>query len=72
MTFCEPGDTITFVSAGGGGYGDPFERDPAAVAQDVLYGYVSIEKAKEDYGVVIDPDSLKVDQDATKNLRKNR
>jgi len=72
MTFCEPGDTISFISAGGGGYGDPFKRDPDAVRRDVQYGYVSIEKAKQDYGVIIDPDSLKVDLDATVNLRKNK
>jgi len=39
--------------AGGGGYGDPFERDPNAVLEDVLNGYVSIEAAARDYGVVI-------------------
>ena len=72
MTFCEPGDTITFVSAGGGGYGNPFERDPKAVERDVEYGYVSVEKAKKDYGVIIDPESLKVDLDATLNLRKTK
>ncbi len=72
MTFCEPGDTISFISAGGGGYGDPFERNPAEVERDVQYGYVSIEKAKQDYGVIIDPDSLKADLTATLNLRKNK
>ena len=38
---------------GGGGYGDPFERDPNAVLEDVLNGYVSIEAAAREYGVVI-------------------
>jgi N-methylhydantoinase B len=38
---------------GGGGYGNPFERDPAAVLRDVVDGYVSIEAAERDYGVVI-------------------
>ncbi len=72
LTFCDPGDTISFVSAGGGGYGDPFERDPEAVERDVRYEYVSIEKARTDYGVIIDPESLKHDPEATRKLRNNR
>ena len=71
LTFCGPGDKISFISAGGGGYGDPFERDPQAVEQDVQYGYVSVEKAKLDYGVIIDPDSLTLDMNSTLALRKN-
>lgn len=70
LTFCEPGDTISFISAGGGGYGDPFERDREAVERDVQFGYVSIESAKKDYGVVIDPDTLTLDTEATTALRK--
>ncbi len=69
LTFCDPGDRISFVSAGGGGYGDPLERDPQAVERDVQYGYVSIEKAKQDYGVIIEPGSLKLNLDATQRLR---
>ena len=71
LTFCDPGDTISFVSAGGGGYGNPFERDPETVERDVQYEYVSIEKAKTDYGVVITPDTLKLDLEATQKLRKS-
>lgn len=69
LTQCKPGDVVSFYSAGGGGYGDPFERDPEAVEKDVLYGYVSIEKAREDYGVVIEPGTMKVDLEATQKLR---
>jgi N-methylhydantoinase B len=69
LTFCDPGDTIDFQSAGGGGFGAPLERDIADVERDVIYGYVSIEKAESDYGVVIDTVSLKADQDATQRLR---
>jgi N-methylhydantoinase B len=69
LTQCKPGDVVSFYSAGGGGYGDPFDRDVEAVERDVLCGYVSIEKAKEDYGVVIEPGTIKVDQEATKKLR---
>ena len=56
----------------GGGYGDPLERDPAAVLGDVLDGYVSIEGAREDYGVVIIPDKLTIDPQATETLRRDR
>ncbi len=48
-----PGDTFTRPSAGGGGLGDPIERDPEAVLEDVADGYVSIERARKDYGVVV-------------------
>ena len=50
--------------------GNPLERDPEMVERDVLEGYVSFEKAKEDYGVVIDPQTLKVDMETTKKLRR--
>ena len=69
LTFCSPGDTIEFQSAGGGGFGSPLERDISDVERDVNYGYVSIEKAQNDYGVVIDEASLKADGNATRRLR---
>ncbi len=69
LTFCNPGDTIDFESAGGGGFGSPLERDISAVERDVAYGYVSIEKAKSDYGVVLDTTSRKADRNATQRLR---
>jgi N-methylhydantoinase B len=46
----EPGDRLTFFTAGGGGFGDPRARDPAAIADDVAKGYVSVEAARRDYG----------------------
>jgi len=49
----ETGDRVEAVRACGGGYGDPLERDPADVLDDVLDGYIGAEKAKADYGVVI-------------------
>lgn len=49
----EPGDYFTRPSAGGGGYGDPLERDPELVKEDVSDGYVSLERARKDYGVVV-------------------
>ncbi|TXK90225.1 hydantoinase B/oxoprolinase family protein, partial [Parageobacillus sp. SY1] len=49
----QKGDVFTRPSAGGGGLGDPLERDPKAVLEDVIDGYVTIERAEKDYGVVI-------------------
>lgn len=70
LTQLKPGDTVVIDSAGGGGYGVPLERDFEMVERDVIEGYVSVEKAKEDYGVLIDPKTLRVDMEATKKLRK--
>jgi N-methylhydantoinase B len=69
LTFCTPGQVVAFYSAGGGGYGDPLERDPDDVEQDVLHGYVSIEQAQETYGVVINPSAIETDYEATKKIR---
>jgi len=44
------GDAVTFLTAGGGGFGDPAARAPALVARDVAEGFVSAEKAREYYG----------------------
>ena len=65
----EYGDTITCLTASGGGYGDPFERDVELVLEDVTLGLVSVERAKNVYGVVIDPQTLTVDAEATEALR---
>ena len=72
LTLCESGDVIQFHSAGGGGYGGPLDRDPQGVEQDVFNEYVSIEKARDDYGVVIDSKTLKVDLKETQKLRTAR
>ncbi|HEY6433239.1 MAG TPA: hydantoinase B/oxoprolinase family protein, partial [Acetobacteraceae bacterium] len=63
------GDSFHHDGAGGGGCGDPFARDPALVLEDVLDEKVSIEAARRDYGVAIDPDRLLVDVAATAALR---
>jgi len=60
---------ITLEMPGGGGYGPPFARDPARVADDVREGYVSLARAREDYGVVLDPATLVVDEEQTRALR---
>jgi N-methylhydantoinase B len=64
------GDVFSRPTAGGGGYGDPLERDPAKVREDVADDYVSIERARKDYGVVlrvVDADlaEYEIDQAAT-------
>ena len=72
-----PGDAFERPSAGGGGYGDPLERDPAEVLEDVIDGYVSVSRAAKDYGVVIraiDPeiDEYELDDAATVELREEQ
>src|SRR5437870_10595859 len=59
------GDVISFQQPGAGGYGPPFARDPARVLEDVRVGYVSLEQAREAYGVLIDGATVKVDAGAT-------
>lgn len=62
------GETVRTVSPCGGGYGDPLQRDPARVLDDVLDGFVSEENAREQYGVVLS--GGKVDAAGTKGLRE--
>ncbi len=62
-----PGDVVVMDSSGGGGYGDPLARDPAAVAADVAEGYVSRAAAEAAYGVVMAGSG--VDADATERRR---
>lgn len=63
----QPGDVLEIVSAGGGGRGNPLEREPWRVAQDVARGYVSVAAAAAEYGVVITGGVL--DEPATATLR---
>ena len=65
-----PGDVLVNNSGGGGGWGNPFKRDPERVLDDVRNDYVSLESARQDYGVVIDPDTMTVDVAATAAIRK--
>ena len=61
---------VTYVP-GGGGWGDPRKRDIQRVLDDVIDGYVSVERARDVYGVVIGPETFEVDHPATEKLRKN-
>lgn len=65
-----PGTRIVSVAAGGGGYGDPLEREPEAVLEDLLEGRISDRAALELYGVVIAAGEL--DQEATLRERERR
>lgn len=64
---CQPGDVILCEGGGGGGYGDPYERDAQTVLQDVRRGVMSVDQAQTEYGVVMVANQ--VDDDATAALR---
>ena len=59
------GDVLRIQTGGGGGWGNPFDRDPALVAEDVADAMVSIAGALKDYGVVVDAATFEVDEAAT-------
>ncbi|NKC02234.1 MAG: hydantoinase B/oxoprolinase family protein [Pseudomonadales bacterium] len=66
-----PGERYRSQTNGGGGAGDPFEREPQAVREDVLNKKVSLAAAKAEYGVVMDAETLTVDVKASEALRSN-
>ena len=65
----EPGDRLRYITAGGGGWGDPLVRDPEAVRLDVLRRFVSNDKARTVYGVELVDEGTAVDLDETQRLR---
>jgi N-methylhydantoinase B len=65
----QPGDRVYHKVHGSGGYGDPYERDPESVVTDVAEGKISIERAREVYGVVIYPEQRTLDHERTLALR---
>lgn len=67
---CAPGDVIRLQGPAGGGYGHPHRRHAKAVLEDVLCGFVSVERARTEYGVAITPD-MRVDEAATASLRNH-
>jgi N-methylhydantoinase B len=64
------GDAYILHSGGGGGFGSPLERPPERVQHDVREGYVSMAAARDYYGVVLDPDTLAINEAATKRQRE--
>ena len=63
------GDAFRIQSGGGGGYGSPFERAIEDVVNDVRQGYVGVAEARELYGVVVDPETLALNEAETRRLR---
>jgi N-methylhydantoinase B len=59
------------IAGGGGGYGDPRLRPALRVLEDARNGVISVESARRDYGVEIDPETWTVDEAATRQLRRN-
>ena len=57
----QPGDIVDYTGPGGGGYGNPFRRDPELVLADVRDEKIALHTAQSQYGVVIDPDTLAID-----------
>jgi N-methylhydantoinase B len=70
------GDRLVYRFGGGGGWGNPLARDPDAVLDDVWDEYVSVDAARDEYGVGItgslEQMTLAVDADATRQLRHER
>ena len=66
------GETLKLVTSGGGGYGDPLDRDFERIAEDVRQGFVSREQVERDYTVVLKPDTSEVDVERTRALRESR
>ncbi|MBI3091999.1 MAG: hydantoinase B/oxoprolinase family protein [Candidatus Tectomicrobia bacterium] len=69
MTMLENGDAIVTYCCGGGGYGDPLEREPHLVSADAAQGLCDVQSAVRLYGVVLDPQSLAPDLLATAKTR---
>ena len=66
------GDVFRHVLAGAGGWGDPLARDPERVRWDVLEEKITVEHARRDYGVALDPATLEILSEETARLRAAR
>ncbi len=69
LTSLKKGDLYRLIQAGAGGYGDPLERSVDAIVDDVLEDKLTVDHVREEYGVVIDPDTLELDMTATSELQ---
>lgn len=63
------GDMVRIRAGGGGGFGPPWERPAAKVREDVRQGYVSLDAARDEYGVALDAETLAIIEDETERLR---
>ncbi|MBI2848974.1 MAG: hydantoinase B/oxoprolinase family protein [Chloroflexi bacterium] len=70
VSYLRRGDVYRCMSCGGGGYGDPLDRDPGLVLRDVERGLVSSECAQSIYGVSIHPDKVEIDVEGTNRQRQ--
>jgi N-methylhydantoinase B len=64
------GTILRQIAGGGGGYGDPYLRPTEQVVREVRNGTLSLQKAQKDYGIVIDPKTLNLDESKTERLRR--
>jgi N-methylhydantoinase B len=64
------GDVLTIMTPGGGGYGDPYERDLDDVARDLRLGMITPAGAERDYGIICMSDGVTIDVDATRAARR--
>ncbi|MDE2814933.1 MAG: hydantoinase B/oxoprolinase family protein, partial [Gemmatimonadota bacterium] len=69
-TTMKEGQVLYHRQAGAGGWGDPLDRAPEAVARDVRNDKVGLQAARGQYGVVLDEETMEVDQEATAALRR--
>lgn len=67
----QPGDTVSFQTPGGGGYGPPEQRDPALVLSDMLNGKISRQRAEQVYRVAFSDDGKRLDEARTADLRSS-
>ncbi|MBM4257951.1 MAG: hydantoinase B/oxoprolinase family protein [Deltaproteobacteria bacterium] len=68
----KPGDRVFHAISGSGGHGDPWDREPALVLKDVHDEKVTLDGARQHYGVIIDPHGLTIDWERTRRLRQSR
>jgi N-methylhydantoinase B len=66
------GDVVSIRTAGGGGWGHPYARDPRLVAEDVRKTLITVDQARDIYGVLVKPEMLEVDLEATRRLRASK
>ena len=70
-TQIKAGERFYHRQAGAGGHGNPLRRESEAIAWDVKNDRVSMEAARDKYGVVVDPETYQVDEQATRTLRES-